>query len=105
MRIQQEACAQMYGIKYVRARALVKIVQLTNHVLVHELALVVQGRVEVVKKQSLETHGNGICSGYGTKTDIFYDLLCKRGLSELIQSVPLFLGFYSYVVGSVSLVL
>ena len=59
----------------------------------------------MMTKQSLGTYGNRLLSGYGTETDVFYDLMCKPGLRELIRSVPLLLDVYPYVVGRVSLVL
>ena len=95
----------MYGIHNIRASALVQIVQFTNHGPVHELALVVRRRIGVTTKQALVTHGNGLCSGPGTKTDVFNNLLCKGGLREFMESVLLILDIYSYVVSRVYLVL
>ena len=95
----------MHGIHYVRVSALSQIVQFANHGWVQKLALLVWGEIEVMMKQSLDTHYNRIRSGHGTETKVFNDLLCKRRLHELILSVPLLLDVYPYVVGGVSLVL
>ena len=95
----------MYRIQYVRKSELGQIVQLTNHILVHELALVLRGIIKVIMKQPLGTYGNGLCSGPGTKTDVLYDILCKSGRSELIRSVPLLIDVYPYLVDRLSLVL
>ena len=74
----------MYGIHYVRASSLGKIIQFENNGLVRELSLFVRGIFEVTMNQSLGTHGNSLPSGPGTESNVFYDLLCKRGLRELI---------------------
>ena len=95
----------MYGIHNFRASALGQIVQFTNQGPVHELDLVVRGRIEMMTKQALGTHGNGIHSGVGNETDVFDNLLCKYGLCEFIRSVLLLLDIYSYVVSRVYLVL
>ena len=95
----------MYRIHCVRKIALGQIVQFTNHRLVHELSLVLWGIIKVMMKQSLGTHGNGICSGPGTKTDVFYYILCKSELREIIRSVPFLLNVYPYLVDRVSLAL
>ena len=74
----------MYGIHNVRVSAMVQIVQFTNQGPVHELALVVRGRIEVTKKQVLVTHGNGLRSGPVTETDAIDNFLCKCGLRKLM---------------------
>ena len=68
-----------------------QIVQLANNGSVLELALIVRGRIKVMMKKSLSTHGNRIWSGPGTKMYILNYLLSKRWLRELICSVPLLL--------------
>ena len=89
----------------VRVIALGQIVQSTNHGPVHKLANVVRGRIKVMVKQELGTHGNGLCSGTGINIDVFNNMLRKRGLRELMRSVLLLLDIYSYIVGRMSLVL
>ena len=58
----------MNGVHYIRSIALGQIVQLANHGSVLELALVVRGRIKVIMKKSLSTHGNRLWSGPGTET-------------------------------------
>ena len=74
----------MHSVHYIRSSALGQIVQLANHGLVLELALVVRGRIKVMMKKSLSTHGNRLLSGPGTETYILDYLLSKRWLRELI---------------------
>ena len=88
----------MYGIHNVTAGEMGQIVKFTNHVLAHELALVVRVIIEAIMKQALGTHSNGLCSGPGTNTDVFDNLLCKHVLREFILSVLLLLYIYSYIV-------
>ena len=74
----------MHGVHYIRSSALVRIVYSANHGLVLELALVVRGRIKVMMKQSLSTHGDRLWSGTGTKTYILNYLLSNRWLREII---------------------
>ena len=74
----------MHGVHYIRSSALGQIIQLANHILVLELALVVRGRIKVIMKKSLSTHGNRLLSGPGTETYILDYLLIKCWLRELI---------------------
>ena len=74
----------MNGVHYIRSSALGQIVKLTDHGSVLELALVVRGRIKMMMKKSLSTHGNRLCSGPGTETEILNYLLSKHGLHELI---------------------
>ena len=74
----------MHSVHYIRSSALGQIVQLANHGSVLELALIVWGRINVMMKKSLSTHGNRLWSGPGTETYIIDYLLSKRWLHELI---------------------
>ena len=74
----------MHGVHYIRLSALGEIIQIANHGSVLKLALVVRGRIQVMMKKSLSTHGNRLLSGPGTETYILDYLLSKRWLRELI---------------------
>ena len=74
----------MHGVHYIRSSALGQIVKLANHGSELELALVVRGRIKVMMKKSLSTHGNRLWSGPGTKMCILGYLLSKRWMRELI---------------------
>ena len=95
----------MHGVYYIRSSALGQIIQLANHGSVLELALVVRGRIKVMMKKSLSTHGNRLLSGPGNKTYILDYLLSKHWLRELILSVPLLLDVYPHIVSRVPLIL
>ena len=83
----------MHSVHYIRSSALVQIVQLANHVLVQEIALVVRGIIKVRMKKYLSTHKNRLWSGPGTETYILDYLLSKQWMRELIQTTPCFLMF------------
>ena len=102
----------MHGVHYGRSSALGQIVQLANHGLVLELALVVRGRIKLsalgqivqldnhglvlelslvvrviikaMMKNYLRTHGNRLWNGPRTKTYILDYLLSKRWMYELV---------------------
>ena len=74
----------MHVVHYIRSSAMGQIIQLANHISVLELALVVRGRIKVMMKKSLSTHGNRLLSGPGTKMYILDYLMSKRWLRELI---------------------
>ena len=74
----------MHDVHYIRLSALGQVVQLTNHGSVLELVLVVRGRIKVMMKESLCTHGNRLWSGPGTETYILDYLLSKRWMREII---------------------
>ena len=56
----------MHIIDYGRSSALIQIVYFENRRLVHKLALVVRGRIEVMMNQSMVTHGNRLQGDNGT---------------------------------------
>ena len=95
----------MHGVHYIRSSAPGQIIQLANHGLVLELALIVWGRINVMMKKSLSTQGNRLWIGTETETYILNCLLSKRWLRELILSVPLLLDVYPHIVSRVTLVL
>ena len=74
----------MPGVHLLRQSALGQIVQLVNHGVVLEIALVVRGRIKLMMKKSLSTHRNRLWSGPGTETYILDYLLSKRWLRVLI---------------------